>query len=172
MWFDSWGDIARILLVGAAAYATLIVVLRVTGKRTLSQLNAFDLIVTIAFGSTVATILLSSQVSFSEGVVALGLLAGLQLLVAGVSARWPRTRTVITTEPVVVLAHGQIRHQALRENRLTEAEVRQAVRMQGSGDLSKVTAVVVETNGKLSVISSNTYGSGSALDELSGTEDL
>jgi uncharacterized membrane protein YcaP (DUF421 family) len=172
MWFDSWSDIGRIVLVGTAAYAVLIVVLRLTGKRTLSQLNAFDFVVTVALGSTVATILLSSDVSWSEGVVALGLLAGLQLLVAGISARWPRTRTVITAEPVVVLAHGQIRRQALQENRLSEAEVRQAVRMQGSGDLSKVAAVVLETNGKLSVISSSTYGNGSALDELSGTEDL
>lgn len=172
MWFDSWSEIGRIVLVGMAAYAVLIVVLRLTGKRTLSQLNAFDFVVTVALGSTVATILLSSEVSWAEGVVALGLLAGLQLLIAGISARWPRTRMVITTEPVVVLAHGKIRHRALRENRLTEAEVRQAVRMQGSRDLSKITAVVLETNGKLSVITSSTYGSGSALDELSGTEDL
>jgi uncharacterized membrane protein YcaP (DUF421 family) len=172
MWFDSWSDIGRIVLVGTAAYTVLIVVLRLTGKRTLSQLNAFDFVVTVALGSTVATILLSSDVSLAEGVVALGLLAGLQLFIAGISARWPSTRTVITAEPVVVLAHGQIRHQALRENRLTEAEVRQAVRMQGNGDLSKVAAVVLETNGKLSVITSSTYGSGSALDELSGTEDL
>ena len=51
MWFDSWGDIARVLLVGSAAYATLIVVLRLSGKRTLSQLNAFDFVITVAIGS-------------------------------------------------------------------------------------------------------------------------
>lgn len=172
MWFDSWNDILRIILVGAAAYVALIAVLRLTGKRTLSQLNAFDFIVTVALGSTVATILLSSEVSWSEGVVALGLLAGLQLFAAWIAARWPRARVVITSEPVVVLAHGRIRHQALRRNRLTEAELRQAVRMQGTGDLSKVTAVVLETNGKFSIITSNKYGNGSALGDIHGTEDL
>lgn len=45
MWFDSWSDIGRVLLVGAAAYAFLILTLRVSGKRTLSQMNAFDFIV-------------------------------------------------------------------------------------------------------------------------------
>jgi uncharacterized membrane protein YcaP (DUF421 family) len=171
LWFDSWTDIARILLVGAAAYVTLVVVLRVTGKRTLGQLNAFDFVVTVALGSTVATILLSSDVSWSEGVVALGLLAGLQYLVAWISTRWPQARGVITTQPVVLLVDGRIRQDALRRNRLTEAELRQAVRMQGTGDLSQVAAVVLETNGKLSVITSSKYGNGSALEDLRGTEE-
>lgn len=171
MWFDSWADIARILLVGAAAYATLVVVLRLTGKRTLGQLNAFDFVVTVALGSTVATILLSSDVSWSEGVVALGLLAGLQYLVAWICARWPQARGVVTTQPAVLLADGSIRQDALRRNRLTEAELRQAVRMQGTGDLSQVAAVVLETNGKLSVITSSKYGNGSALEDLRGAEE-
>lgn len=172
MWFDSWADIARILLVGAAAYITLIAVLRVTGKRTLSQLNAFDFIVTVALGSTVATILLSSDVSWAEGVTALGLLAGLQFLVAWVSAHRPRVRGMFTAEPVLLLSDGRIKHEALRVNRLTDAELRQAVRMQGSGDLSQVRAVVLETNGKLSIITSSKYGNGSALHDVRGTEDL
>lgn len=61
MWFDSWSDLARVLAVGASAYVTLVVVLRAAGKRTLAKLNAFDLIVTIALGSTLATILLSAD---------------------------------------------------------------------------------------------------------------
>ena len=78
MWFDGWSDILRVALVGGAAYLTLLVVLRVSGKRTLAKLNAFDLVVTVALGSTLATILLSKDVSWSEGAVALGGLALLQ----------------------------------------------------------------------------------------------
>jgi hypothetical protein len=48
MWFDSWADVGRILAVGAAAYVTLVVVLRVSGKRTLTKLNDFDFVVTVA----------------------------------------------------------------------------------------------------------------------------
>lgn len=76
----------RVIIIGAVSYATLIAVLRLSGKRTLSQLNAFDFIVTVALGSTLATILLSSDVAFVEGLTALLLLAGLQLVVAWVSA--------------------------------------------------------------------------------------
>ena len=76
MWFQSWSDLLRVLLVGTAGYAAVVVLLRVTGKRTLAKLNAFDLVVTVALGSTLATILLSADVSWSEGALALALLAG------------------------------------------------------------------------------------------------
>jgi uncharacterized membrane protein YcaP (DUF421 family) len=172
MWFGSWAEIARIVLVGAAAYVVLVAVLRVSGKRTLSQLNAFDLVVTVALGSTMATILLSSQVSFTEGITALGLLAGLQFLVATISARRPSSRSGLTSRPVLLLADGAIRREALKHHRLTESEVRQAVRMQGTGDLSQVKAVVLETNGKLSIITTSKYGNGSAVEDVRGAEDL
>ena len=170
MWFDSWSEILRIVLVGAASYTTLVVILRLSGKRTLGQLNVFDFVVTVALGSTLATIFLSSDVSWAEGATALGLLAGLQLLVAWISSRRPRVRGVFTAEPALLLEGGRIRHDAMRRNRLTESELRQAVRMQGTGDLSQVAAVVLETNGTFSVISSSTYGDGSALEDVRGLE--
>ncbi|WAP50691.1 DUF421 domain-containing protein [Arthrobacter sp. ATA002] len=172
MWFDSLDDLLRIVLVGAAAYVVLIVVLRMSGKRTLAQLNAFDFVVTVSFGSTLATILLSSEVSFSEGITALVLLAALQFLVAWLSVRWPGARGTLTAKPALLLSNGRVHQDALRRNRLTEAELRQAIRMQGTGDLSDVKAVVLETNGKISIISTAKYGSGNALEGISGTEDL
>lgn len=163
MWFDSWDDLLRVLLVGSAAYVTLVVVLRVSGKRTLAKLNAFDLVVTVALGSTLATILLSADVSFAEGAVALGLLALLQLLVAATTARLPGGRSVVTARPTMVLRDGELLPGALRDQRLTEAEVRQAVRSTGTGDLSQVAAVVLESDGTLSVISASQAGDRSAL---------
>lgn len=172
MWFDGWPQIMRIVLVGAAAYAALVAVLRVSGKRTLAQLNVFDFVVTVALGSTLATIFLSTDVSWAEGFTAFALLAGLQMLVAWISTRWPRVRGGFTSQPALLLADGEIRYEALHRNRLTESELRQAVRMQGTGDLSKVQAVVLETNGKLSVITSSKYGDGSALEDIRGIEAL
>ena len=172
MWFDGWPQIVRIILVGAAAYAALVVCLRVSGKRTLAQLNVFDFIVTVALGSTLATVFLSTDVSWAEGFTAFALLAGLQMLVAWISTRWPRARGIFTSQPALLLADGEIRYEALHRNRLTESELRQAVRMQGTGDLSQVRAVVLETNGTLSVITSSKYGDGSALEDIRGIEAL
>ncbi|WP_152190247.1 DUF421 domain-containing protein [Georgenia satyanarayanai] len=164
MWFDTWSDIARILAVGAAAYVTLVLVLRLTGKRTLSKLNAFDLIVSVALGSTLATVLLNSDVSWAEGFTAFGLLTVLQLLITWTSTRVPSTRSVITAKPTLLLRDGHPLEQALREERVTMGELRQAVRASGSGDLADIGAVVLESDGSLSVIPAGKMGAGTALD--------
>lgn len=163
MWFDSWADILRVLIIGSVSYAALVAVLRVSGKRTLGQLNAFDFIVTVAFKSTLATILLSTDVAFLEGLAALALLAGLQFLVAWVSAHIPGARSAVTSEPVALVINGEIQQAQLRRNRLNESEVLQAVRSTGSGDLSQIAAVVLETNGTISVIPESQAGNRSAL---------
>src|SRR5919106_4441321 len=87
MLFDSWAGLGRVLLVGTLAYAALVLLLRISGKRTLTKLNAFDLAVTVALGSTLATVLLSSSVALAEGVLALGLLISLQYLITWLSVR-------------------------------------------------------------------------------------
>src|SRR4051794_24742339 len=55
MFFHSWAALGRVLLVGPLAYVALVLLLRVSGKRTLTKLNAFDLVVTVSLGSTLAT---------------------------------------------------------------------------------------------------------------------
>ncbi len=166
MWFDSWADLGRILAVGASAYLTLIVVLRFSGKRTLAKLNAFDLVVTVALGSTLATILLSSDVSLSEGALALALLALLQFVVAWVTVRRPGLRSVTTARPTLLLRDGVPLPDALREQRVTVEEIRQAVRATGSGDLSSIAAVVLESDGSLSVIPAAKAGDWSSLRDV------
>ena len=167
MWFDEWADVARVLLVGAAAYLTLIVVLRISGKRTLAKLNAFDLVVTVAVGSTLATILLNSDVSFAEGAAAFALLAALQFLAATVSSRVKAGRSVLTARPTVLVSQGVLLDGALRRQRVSVDEIHQAIRSSGQGDISQIAAVVLETDGSLSVIGGDKVGDWSALEGLS-----
>ncbi|WP_149359520.1 DUF421 domain-containing protein [Lolliginicoccus suaedae] len=168
MWFDTVDELFRIVAVGAAAYVVLVVVLRVSGKRTLAKLNAFDFVVTVALGSTLATILLSSEVSFVEGAVALVLLAALQFIAALVSSRVPGARDVLTSVPTMLLEDGELHEAALRSQRVSPAEVRQAVRSTGLGDLADVAAVVLETDGSLSVIPASSRGGGTSLSDVRG----
>ena len=166
MWFDSWSDLWRTLIVGGASYLTLVAVLRLSGKRTLAKLNAFDLVVTVAFGSTLATVLLNSSVSWAEGAVAFGLLAALQFAVAWTSARWPRARGAVTARPTLLLRDGQPIPGAMGSQRVTREQVMQAVRGSGLGSLASVAAVVLETDGSLSVVSGQQLGDGSALQDV------
>ena len=78
MFFDDWFGLLRVMVVGVAAYAALVALLRASGKRTLAKLNAFDFVVTVALGSTLATVLLSKDVALAEGLRAFALLTGLQ----------------------------------------------------------------------------------------------
>ncbi len=142
------------------------VLLRTSGKRTLAKLNAFDLIVTVALGSTLATIFLSKDVSWAEGIAALAVLALLQFLVAMFTSRVPAGRSVLTSRPTLVLSNGRVLEEALRSQRLTRAEVLQAIRGTGVGDVASVAAVVLESDGTLSVITADQVGNGSALEGL------
>ena len=157
MFFDTWSDLGRLLVVGPLAYAALVAVLRVSGKRTLSKLNAFDLVVTVALGSTLATILLSSTVSLAEGVAALLLLVGLQYVLTWTSVRWPPLARAVKSEPALVYWEGFL-EAAMRRERVTAEEVRQAARAQGHADLSRVSAVVLETDGSFSILTDQPHG--------------
>ncbi|MGW8064236.1 DUF421 domain-containing protein [Streptomyces ziwulingensis] len=166
MFFDSWNEIFRVLVMAALAYPLLIAAVRASGKRTLSKMNAFDLVVTVALGSTLATILLNRQVALWEGALALGSLVTLQFVTAWASVRFRGVRRLVKADPTLLLHEGRLLHEAMRRQRVTPDEVRQAVRAQGTGALDLVHAVVLETDGSLSVISRSQYGSGSAMDNV------
>lgn len=168
MWFDSWSDVLRVLLVGVAAYAALVLLIRASGKRSLAQMNAFDLVVTVALGSTLATILLTSDVAFVEGVAAILLLLGLQVIVALLVLWSRRFRKIVTASPALLLAHGVVDDDELRRNRVTRDDVFQAIRQSGHGNVTGIAAVVLESDGKISVVSEDSVGDSSALDDIAG----
>jgi uncharacterized membrane protein YcaP (DUF421 family) len=152
MWFESWAGLGRLLVVGPLAYLALIVILRGMGKRTLSKLNAFDFVVTLALGSTFATTLLSKQVALAEGVLAFALLAGLQYAMTWLSVRSARVRDLIASEPALLVHDGAFLPGALRRERVTRDEVFSALRAGGYSDIAQASAVVLETDGSISVI--------------------
>ncbi len=153
MFFSGWASLFRTLVVGALTYIVLIVFLRISGKRTLSKMNAFDLVVTVALGSTLATVLLTKDVALADGALAFALLIALQFAVSwsSVRARW--IRKLVTGEPLMLLYQGSFLPAALRQARVTEDEVRAAIRANGLSALSDAKAVVLETDGSFSVTS-------------------
>ncbi|HET7604360.1 MAG TPA: YetF domain-containing protein [Gemmatimonadales bacterium] len=163
MFFDSWTGLGRVLMVGVLAYVALVATLRVSGNRTLSKMNAFDFVVTVALGSTLATILLSSEVALAEGVLALALLVGLQFAVTWASVRSTKVSHLVKSEPQLLLHRGQMLPVQMRAARVVEAEVRAAVREQGIDALEDVEAVVLETDGSFSVVKRSGDGKETAM---------
>lgn len=152
MFFDSLFGLLRVAIISLAAYLTLILVLRAAGKRALAKLNAFDLVVTVALGSTLATVLLSSDIAFLEGALAFVMLALFQWIVSKASVHSSLARRLTRATPTLLMSDGQMVEEALRAERVTRAEVMAAIRGQGIARTDDVAAVVLECDGSLSAI--------------------
>jgi uncharacterized membrane protein YcaP (DUF421 family) len=158
MFYQNWSGIVRTLVVGTLAYALLVVSLRLSGKRTLAKLNAFDLIVTVALGSTLASILLSEGVALAEGVTALLLLILLQYVVAFLSVRSRRFAQLVRSEPTLLVRDGSLCRQAMRRERVTEEELETVLRTNGERHFEAVSAIILESDGSFSVIGGSKPG--------------
>lgn|SRR5690606_911850 len=168
MLFDTWADLARVAAVGLFSYGALVVILRLSGKRSLAKFNIFDFVVTVALGSVLATILLSSEVSLSEGVLAFVILTMLQWIVSSLSLRARWFKALIRSDPRLVFRDGSFLEQAMREERLTHGDIEAAIRQKGRGGLTDIAAVVLETDGELSVIAKASEGDRSVIRSLDG----
>jgi uncharacterized membrane protein YcaP (DUF421 family) len=166
MFFDSWENLGRTLVTAFLAYTSLILILRLSGKRTLARMNAFDLVVTVALGSTLATVILAKDVALTEGIAALALLVMLQFMVTWLSVRSGAVRRIVRGEPTLLLYRGEFLQDAMRSQRVTQSEIRQAMRSQGIAD-ARSQAVVLETDGSFSVLPAAEQAEDSTLDDVS-----
>lgn len=168
MFFHSWADLGRTVVVGALAYVGLVLLLRISGKRTLSKMNAFDLVVTVALGSTLATTLLSKDVSLAEGMLAFVVLIALQFVVASASVRWRPVRKIVKAQPTLLYYEDRFLDDALWDERVVSDEVVAAARAQGAISMSEVAAVVLETDGSFTTLMKNRGDEQSALQNVRG----
>lgn len=152
MFFNSWDTIWRTLIVGVMAYGALVFLLRVSGKRTLSKMNAFDLVVTVAIGSVLATILLDAKVALFEGLTAFFLLIFLQYSVSWLSVRSEGFKRMIKSEPQLLFYNGEFLSNKIIKERILEVKILQAARAQGVDSFTEVNAVVLETDGTISIV--------------------
>ena|SRR5437868_8121246 len=149
--FNGWYDIGRTVTLSIIGFTALIIMLRVSGKRTLSKLNVFDFVFVVAVGSVFAATIIEKDVTLLEGIVALGTLIGIQILLAEIAARWDVADRIINGHPTLLFSHGKFIPRALKRERITEGEVRAAIREKGITRVEDVDAVVLENDGSLSV---------------------
>lgn len=159
----------RIITVGFLAYIGLVFFLRISGKRTLTKLNAFDLVVTVALGSTLATVLLSKDNSLLEGLTAFALLIAMQYVMTFLAVRSKGFNKFIKSAPTLLYFNGNFLEDAMKKERINEMELLQAVRKQGKGSMEEVQAVVLETDGSMSIIQGEP---GNALANVKSKQDI
>lgn len=152
MFFDGWQSIGRVVLLAAGTYGLLIAALRVAGAQALAKMSAYDLVITIALGSIVATIPLGTGVTLADGLAVIATYLGLQAATRRTLKTWAPARHLAKNEPRLVLWDGRLLDDPLRQVHVTADEVRAAVRKAGIGSLAQVHAVVLENDGEWSVI--------------------
>jgi len=149
--FKNWESLWHVAVCAVLAYFILFLFIRISGKRTLAKLTAFDFVVTITLGSTLSSMILG-KVTLSEGAVALAIIICLQYLLAW-SARESKTlEKVINSSPTIVFYRGEFLKDAMQKEVLTHEEIYAEIRKYRMLDVDQVEAVVMELNGELTVI--------------------
>jgi uncharacterized membrane protein YcaP (DUF421 family) len=167
MFFDGWMGLLRTVTMGVCAYAALIFLLRASGKRTLTKMNAFDFVITVALGSTLATVLLSDNTVLMEGIVALASLILLQFMITWLSVRSRSVSRLVKSEPRLLFRNGEFLQGAMKAERINEGEIYQAMRSQGVTRKEQVEAVVLESDGTLSILKKGSDGKMTVFSNLS-----
>ena len=168
LFFAGWDIVGRTILLGVLSYAAVVALLRVSGKRTLSKFNMFDFVVTVAFGSVLASMLVSKSVALAQGVTAFAVLIGLQLAVTFASVRSERFQDIVKAQPTVLYYRGAWREDLMRRERVSREELLASARQSGAGGLDQVGALVLETDGTISVIKADAMGDEAALPDQGG----
>jgi uncharacterized membrane protein YcaP (DUF421 family) len=164
--FHGWEAIVRIAVVGTLAYTALVFLLRISKKRTLVRMNAFDLIITVALGASFGRTLTASEVALVEAVTAFVLLISLQYIVSYLQIRSTTFGYTVTAPPTLLMYRGRYLRDAMRREFVTEAELRTAVREHGLGSFDQVEAIVLESDGGFSVLKTSETGQNPILDDL------
>lgn len=152
MFFKSMDSIKQIIIMAPLVYFSIIIILRTSGKRTLSDLNAFDFVVTVTIGSIAATTILSVDTTFADGITALVSLVILQYIVAKLDAHFKFVSKVLKSDPTLVYYEGDFLEDNMKKMRITKQDIIQETRQTGGTVLENVQAVILESNGKLSII--------------------
>lgn len=152
IFFDSWESTFRTLIISILAYVVLVFMLRISGKRTLSKMNAFDMIITIAMGSTLATVMLNKSVALMDGALALFLLIFLQFIITWTSVRSSTMRKLVRSSATLLVYKGEMDRRMMKKERITVEEVYEAARESGCTSMDELQAVILETTGQLTVI--------------------
>ncbi len=165
---DGWAPIARTLVVTTATYVALVVMVRISGQRTLARMTTFDFILAVTLGSAFGRVVTATEVGAVDAIVALGVLISIQWLLVVLRARVTAVGRLLNPRASLIYHDGHLQRAALRRHRLTEDDVLVNLREHGLGSLDEAHTIVLEPDGVFSVITADKVGDGHALEALRG----
>jgi len=164
----SLSDLFMIFLSGLGIYIALLVFTRMSGLRSFSKLSSFDFSITVAFGTVVASTLLSKSPSLLAGAFALSVLFAIQFCVSRLRRSSALMRKLVDNEPILLMARDRVLSKNLTAVRMTNDDLNYKLRAAGITHKKQVLAVVMETTGDVSVLKA---GDDFDMDLLHGVRD-
>jgi uncharacterized membrane protein YcaP (DUF421 family) len=152
--FQSPSGLLRVFASAVLTYVFVVILVRVTGKRSTSQLNNFDWIVTVAIGSIIGATIVTDSLPLLEGLTGIATLFAVQFVVTWLSTRSRSFSRAVRASPTMLLYRGEFIEEAMLKERVTKEEVLSAIRESGLHELSDADAVVLESDANFSVLSS------------------
>lgn len=140
------------ILRAGAVYLVVLLMVRITGKRTVGQFTPFDLIVVVLLGESVGESMVGGDHSLLGGLILAGTLLALNWLVGFISAHSPRFDEMIEGRPVLIARNGELFHDVLLQQSLNVKDFKTAMREADCNDLSKVELAMLETSGHITVV--------------------
>jgi uncharacterized membrane protein YcaP (DUF421 family) len=127
-------------------------VTRAVGRRELSTLEPFDLILLIVLGDLIQQGVTQNDFSVTGAILAGGTFAAMTVLFSWLAFRFPRMQPILEGDPVVLVEHGKTIDRNLRSNRITLEELASQARLQQIAHIEDVDWAVLETSGQISFI--------------------
>ena len=141
-----------IVVRAAVLFVFVWLLTRIVGRRELSSLELFDLILLVVLGDLIQQGVTQNDLSVTGAVMAAGTMALMTILLSWLSFRYRRLSPILEGEPVILVEHGNPIEKNLRSNRITLGEVAAQARMQQVAKLDDVEWAVLETSGQISII--------------------
>ncbi|WP_298918303.1 YetF domain-containing protein [uncultured Algimonas sp.] len=171
--FDGWQSAYNTAVTAAIMYPLLVLLIRLAGKRSVSKMNNFDWIVTVAVGSLIASAIGFADVTVADTVLAIAVLLGVQWGLTYWMSRSERISGMMVSTPTLLVHRGEMRDAAMARERISRAEIFSAIRAAGLSDPADCYAVVLESNAELTVVPSGEAGRpGAAMADIPALERL
>jgi uncharacterized membrane protein YcaP (DUF421 family) len=132
----------------------ILVVTRAVGRRELSSLEPFDMILLVVMGDLVQQGVTQSDYSLTGTFIVIGTISVLTVGTAWLSFRFRRLRPVLEGDPIILIAEGTLRRDNLRKQRMTVEEIMVEARQAQIGSLDEVRWAILESNGRISFLTS------------------
>ena len=164
--FDGWAHLLRSALSAAGIYIVIVAAIRIVGEKALAKMSGYDMIVTVALGSLVAALPLTTSVSLTDAIAAAVTFLGLQQITRYLQARYRRVHTLVRERPRLLLWNGRLLEDRMLQSDISADEVRAAVRRSGILSLKQVRAAILENDGEWSIIPQSSSPDLSAMEGL------